>query len=576
MEAGALAGGGEQFKATAGELDTFGEAGEAEGIVAGEGGGRVEAAAAVGDFDVEDGIAGGGGDSGGGGAGVTGDVGEGFLDNAVGGDFERSGETFGGKREFECDEDASLAAEVFEVGLQGGAQAEIVEEARAELEGEGADGGEEFVGDGEGFGEGGAGGVGAGGFELKAEAGEELADLIVELVGEGVTLVFLHAEEAGGEGLGASGLGGGKLFGGAADDDFGFEGAGAVGDLVGEGAVEGGEFVGELGGEAGGGRVAEGVGEGVGEFGETAGAVDDVVVGAELEGGDGGFAGVVAGEDEDRDGFVVGAELAEGVEERGDFVVGSEDDGVEGGGAAEEIFERGRGSGGELEMGGFGGEEFRGVVAQHGIAIEKKDAGGEWRRRGGDEVGAAAVAGDGVLGDLVDAAKLRGVFIEAIGGARAEGADGEFGLALAADHDDGRWVAVGGEFTEDLEAVAVGHREIKEEEIVAAARHLGEALLAGGDDGELGRGVRKKIEPDNVRDLRIVFGVEHTGHGRRIGSEIDPAGGGLEGNSRRPDYGWTRMGRWGVVGYTAGINSKAPNCISCGRRAVAETMILPH
>ena len=119
VEAGALTGGGKQFEAAAGELDAFGEAGEAEGIVAGESGGGIEAAAAVGDFDVEGGIAGGGGDGGSGGAGVAGDVGKGFLNDAVGGDFERSGETFRGEREFEFDKDAGLAAEVFEVGLKG-------------------------------------------------------------------------------------------------------------------------------------------------------------------------------------------------------------------------------------------------------------------------------------------------------------------------------------------------------------------------------------------------------------------------------------------------------------------------
>ena len=405
------------------------------------------------------------------------------------------------------------------------------------MEGESADGGEEFVGDGEGFGEGRAGGVGPSGFELETEAGEELADLIVEFVREGVAFVFLHAKETGGEGVGADCLCGGALFGGAADDDFGFEGTGAVGDLVGEGAVEGGEFVGELGRKARSGGVAEGVGEGVGEFGEAARAVHDVVVGAEFEGGDGGFTGVVAGEDEDGDGFVAGAELAEGVEERRYFVVRAEDDGIEGGGAAEEIFEGGGCSGGEAEVSGFGGEEFCGVVAQQGIAVEKEHAGGNGRSRGGDEVRAAAVARNGVLGDLVDAAKFRGVFIEAIGRAGAEGSDGEFGLALAADHNDGGGIAAGSEFAEDLEAVAVGHCEVEQEKIVAAAGHFGEALVPGGDDGELGRGVREKVEPDNVRDLRIVFGVKHTGHGRRIGSEIDPAGGRLEGNSRRLDCG---------------------------------------
>lgn len=284
-----------------------------------------------------------------------------------------------------------------------------------------------------------------------------------------------------------------------------------------------------MGGEAGGGGEAEGVGEGVGEFGEAAGAVDDVVVRAKFEGGDGGFAGVVTREDEDGDGFVAGAELAESVEEWSDIVVRAEDDGVEGGGPTEEVFERGGSGRHEVEVGGFGGEEFRGVVAQHAIAVEEEHAGGRGRSRRGDQVGAAAVARDGVLGDLVNAVKFRGVLVEAIGGAGAEGTHGEFGLALAADQNDGGGIAAGSEFAEDLEAIAVGHREVEEEKIVAAAGHRGEALVAGRDDGELGRGMGKKVEPDNVCHLGVVFGVEHTDHGRRIGSEIDAAGVGFRG-----------------------------------------------
>lgn len=514
MEAGAAAGLGIEFEAAAGELDAFREAGEAEGIAAGEGGRGIEAAAAVGDLDVEGGGIGDDGDLRGAGTGVAGDVGEGFLHDAVGGEFERSGETRGGEGELEVECKASLATHGGEVGLEGGAKAEVVEQARAELEREGADGREEFIGDADGFAEGGAGGGGAGSLELKAEAGEELTDLIVQLVGEGVALVFLHAEEAGGEGVGVG--------------DLGSELGGACGDLGGERAVEGGEFVVEFGREAGGGGVFQRARERENEVGVAAGAGEEEIVRAEFEGGDGSLGSGGPGEEEDGERGVMRAEVAQRIEEGRGREVGAEDDGGERGLGAEGGFESRGSDGGEAQAGSVRGKETGGGGAFLAVGIDEEHALRGGSGGGREELGAAAMACDGVVHDLGDAGKIGRVFIDAIGRAGAEGAHGELGLALAADHDDGRGIAAGGEFGEDGEAVAIREAEVEEEGVKGVRGERGEARLSGGDDGELAVRRREKVEPDDVGDRRIVFGVEHADHDKwMLGSSA------REGLSRR-------------------------------------------
>jgi len=237
VEAGALAGLREQLEAAAGEADPFGDAGEAQRIVARERGGGVEAPAAIGDLDVQFGVARGDGDDGGVCARVAGDVGERLLHDAVGRNFEIDREPGRRERELEFDRNAGLAGKKFGLPVERGREAEVIEHARAERKRERPHALQEIVGDGERFVEGRAG---FRGFELKAQAGEELADLIVEFLGEGAALVFLHAEEARRERLGAA-------LGVAADQDLVFEFARAGGDLIGERAVECGEFFGELG-----------------------------------------------------------------------------------------------------------------------------------------------------------------------------------------------------------------------------------------------------------------------------------------------------------------------------------------
>ena len=109
---------------------------------------------------------------------------------------------------------------------------------------------------------------------------------------------------------------------------------------------------------------------------------------------------------------------------------------------------------------------------------------------------------------------MRGSFVDAVDGPGAEGPHGEFGLAVATDHDDGGGVAAAGEFAEDFEAVGVGEDEVEEEEVDAALGHAIEAKLAVFDGFQLPRGlVMGEVEADDRRNVRIVLGMEHAGHG---------------------------------------------------------------
>lgn len=250
METGALAGSGVKFELAAGEANALGGTGEAKGIVAGEGGTRITATAVVGNLDVERRGIGHDRDRGGGGGGVAGDVGEGFLDEAEDDRFKLGCEALRREHHVEFERDAGLRSKASGMPGEGRFEPEIIEDPRAKLERKFADGGEKFVGDREGLAERGRGG--SGGFELKAEAGEQLADLIVELLSQPATFLLAGPEQAGGQAVGA-------IFGGASFAVFVFQFGGAGRDLVGKGLIEGGEFLGEAGVLSNGVAVLDGV-----------------------------------------------------------------------------------------------------------------------------------------------------------------------------------------------------------------------------------------------------------------------------------------------------------------------------
>lgn len=238
MQPGALAGCGVKFESAVGEANALGGTGEAEGIVAGEGGTRIATAAAVGDLDMERRGVGHDGDRGGGGAGVAGDVGEGLLDEAKDDRFELGCEAGWRENHVEFERDAGLCAKASGMPDEGRFEPQIIEDARAKLERKFADGGEKFVGERKGLAECGRGG--SGGLELKTKTGEQLADLIVEVLSQTTAFFLAGFEQASGQALGA-------ILGGAAFAVFVFQIGGAGGDLVGEGLIEGGEFRGEAG-----------------------------------------------------------------------------------------------------------------------------------------------------------------------------------------------------------------------------------------------------------------------------------------------------------------------------------------
>ena len=250
MKTGALAGSGVKFELTVGEPNALGGAGEAEGIVAGESSTRVATAAAVGDLDVERRGIGHDRDRSGVGAGVAGNVGEGLLDEAEDDRFEFGCEALRRKHHVEFEGDAGLLAEAPGMPCEGRFEPEIIEDARTELQGKFADRGEKFVGERKGFAKRGRGG--AGGFELKAKTGEQLADLVVEFLSQTTTFFLAGPEQAGGKALGAG-------LGGAAFAVLVFQIGGAGGNLVGKRLIKGGEFPGEAGVLTNGVAVLEGL-----------------------------------------------------------------------------------------------------------------------------------------------------------------------------------------------------------------------------------------------------------------------------------------------------------------------------
>lgn len=177
------------------------------------------------------------------GAGVAGAVGKRLLDDAVGAHLVFFGEGFEFAFGLDGDGDAAPFREVAGLPLEGGEEAEI-EDGGAEADGEIADGAEGLFGDGFGFGEV-MGEVGRvvtelfEGGEFHAEAGEHLADFVVEFAGEGFALLLLRVHELGGEvaelffglfGFGALAIGAGFEGGDADDAADGDEDADGEGD----------------------------------------------------------------------------------------------------------------------------------------------------------------------------------------------------------------------------------------------------------------------------------------------------------------------------------------------------------
>ena len=115
---------------------------------------------------------------------------------------------------------------------------------------------------------------------------------------------------------------------------------------------------------------------------------------------------------------------------------------------------------------------------------------------------------------LADAAEIGRVLVDAIGRAGPQGANREIRLALAADHDDRRRVAARGQFAQDLEPVEVRHHQVQQQHVVPAPFHRRECLPSGIDVVDRELALMTEIEPDHVRDLRIVLGVEHAHHGK--------------------------------------------------------------
>ncbi len=200
-EMAAFAGFGDDLELAAELADALFDADQSEAAVAR--GGGVEAAAIVADgqfqlggriFELHLRLLG---------AGVAGAVGECFLHDTVGAHFVLLGQVL--KFAFGLDGDGYAAPfrEVAGLPLEGGEEAAI-EDGGAEADGEIADGAEGLFGDGFGFGEvmGEVGRVFAElfqGGEFHAEAGEHLADFVVEFSGERFALLLLGVHELGGE-----------------------------------------------------------------------------------------------------------------------------------------------------------------------------------------------------------------------------------------------------------------------------------------------------------------------------------------------------------------------------------------
>lgn len=127
----------------------------------------------------------------------------------------------------------------------------------------------------------------------------------------------------------------------------------------------------------------------------------------------------------------------------------------------------------------------------------------------------------GGVGDLGNAAEIGGVFIDAIDGSGAKGAHGERRLAVAANHDHRRGVAAPGEFAENLEAVKIRHHQIEQNQIEGLRGHRGQTRAAGADVGEHGITMRLEEQGDHLRDLGVVFSVQHAEGSHRGGCGLD-------------------------------------------------------
>jgi len=163
---------------------------------------------------------------------------ESFLGDTEDTGFGGVGEVFADVGSGEFGADAGAAGEGFELPLEGGAEAEVVEEAGAEEEGDVADHADgvfgELAGAGEAVGGGAGGEEGDGVGDFEAEGGEGLADFVVEFAGERAAFFLLNFEEAGGERFKFPGMGLAFAFGTGGEA----EAKGGDSDADGEGEAE--------------------------------------------------------------------------------------------------------------------------------------------------------------------------------------------------------------------------------------------------------------------------------------------------------------------------------------------------
>jgi len=158
----------------------------------------------------------------------------------------------------------------------------------------------------------------------------------------------------------------------------------------------------------------------------------------------------------------------------------------------------------EKDRGGIALRDL-GIDEEHAVAAGGRDGRGGERTTLPPRVDA--------LDDFRNPAEVGRVLVDAIDRARAQRAQRELVLALAADHDHGRGIAARGELTEHLQPVEVGHHQIEQQHIVAAALHRFEAAPAGVDDFERHAGAGPaKIKPHHIGDLRVILGVKDANH----------------------------------------------------------------
>jgi hypothetical protein len=186
---------------------------------------------------------------------------------------------------------------------------------------------------------------------------------------------------------------------------------------------------------------------------------------------------------------------------------------------------------------------FGGRAALVGIRVEVEHAVRGRAAGRGQEPRTAQGAIKGRADDGRKPVEIGPVFIDAIDRPGAQGAHGEVGLAVTAHHDDRGRIAAGGELAEDLQPVEVGHFEVEEEEVKTAPGHRIQAAATRVHHRELGGGRLGKIEGDDLRNLRVVVGIEHAGHDNGVGV-IDAPAARLKPDSRisvgsttgRPEY----------------------------------------